>query len=84
MEEEKSLFPPFLLSFEIFNFNVHNKMVYFGAPVNVMPLSITKKINVQWSKTSAQIFQLDKTCVLEIGELKDVIILLTYDEQVHQ
>lgn len=45
MEEVNSLCPPFLLSFEIFNFNVHNFLVDSGASVNVMPLFIAKKIN---------------------------------------
>ena len=53
MEEVNSLYPPFLLSFEIFNFNFHNCLVDFGASVNVMPLSIAKQINAQWSSTTA-------------------------------
>ena len=39
--------PPFLLTFEIFNHNVHNCLVDSGALVNVMPLSFYKKINGQ-------------------------------------
>ncbi len=30
MEEANSLSPPFLLSFEIFNFNVHNRLIDSG------------------------------------------------------
>ena len=74
MEEENSGCPPFLLYFEVFNYNVHNCLVDFGAVANVMPLSIAKKINVQWSETSARIIQLDRTSVPTIGELRDVII----------
>ena len=37
--------PPFLLTFEIFNHNVHNCLVDSGASINVMPLSVCKKIN---------------------------------------
>ena len=37
--------PHFLLTFEIFNHNMHNCLVDSGASVNVMPLSICKKIN---------------------------------------
>ena len=37
--------PPFLLTFEIFNHNVHNCLVDSRASVNVMPLSVCKKIN---------------------------------------
>ena len=32
--------PPFLLTFEIFNHNVHNFLVESGALVNVMPLLV--------------------------------------------
>ena len=39
----KSKNPPFLLTFEIFNHNVHNCLVDSGASVNVMPLSVCKK-----------------------------------------
>ena len=37
--------PPFLLTFEILNHKVHNFLVYSGSVVNVMPLSVCKKIN---------------------------------------
>lgn len=84
MEEANSLYHPFLLSFEIFNFNFHKWLVDSSASSNVKPLSVAKKINAQWSKTSAQIIQLDKNFVSAIGELRDVIIRLTSDERVHQ
>lgn len=84
MEEENTLFPPFILSFEIFNYNAHNCLVDSGALANVMPLSIPKRINVQWSNTSMFIIQLDRTCVLDIGELRDVIIQLSHENRVHQ
>lgn len=84
MEEANSHCPPFLLSFEIFNFIAHYCLVDSGASVNAMPLSIAKQINVQWSSTNAQIIQLDRTCVPAIGELRDVIIQLSSDERVHQ
>jgi len=34
---------------------------------NVMLLSIANKINAQWSKTSAQIIEIDQTYVPAIG-----------------
>ena len=37
--------PPFLLTFEIFNYNVHNCLVDSEASINVMPLSVCKRIN---------------------------------------
>ena len=43
----KSKNPPFLLTFEFFNHNVHDCLVDSGASVNVMPLSVCKKINGQ-------------------------------------
>ena len=39
--------PPFLLTFEIFNYNVHKCLVDSEASINVMPLSVCKKINGQ-------------------------------------
>ena len=39
--------PPFLLNLEILNHNVHNCLVELGSVVNVMPLSVCKKINGQ-------------------------------------
>lgn len=65
--EEKSLCPPFLLTFQVFNFNVHNFLFDYGASVNVMPLFVAKKINAQWNKTYAQVIQLDRTHVLAIS-----------------
>ena len=43
--KSKSQTLPFLLSFDIFNHNVHNCLVDFGASSNVMPLSVCRKIN---------------------------------------
>lgn len=74
VEEENSLFPPFLLSFEIFNFNVQKCLVDYGASINVIILSISNKINAQWSNTTTKITQLDRTFAPSIGDLKDVII----------
>jgi hypothetical protein len=42
----KPFVPPFLLTFEVFNRNLHNCLVDSGASSNVMPLSICKKLNV--------------------------------------
>ena len=41
--KSKNKNPPFLLTFEIFNHNVHNCLVDSGASVNVMPISVCKK-----------------------------------------
>ena len=37
--------PTFLLTFEIFNFKVHNYLVDFGVSMNVMSLLVCKQIN---------------------------------------
>ena len=37
--------PPFLLTFEIFNYNVHNFLVDSGVSINVMPFLVCKRIN---------------------------------------
>lgn len=69
--EENSLYPPFLLSFEIFKFNVHNYLVDSNALVNVMPLFVANKINDQWGMTDAYIIeleQLDPSIFKEIRE----------------
>jgi hypothetical protein len=44
-KKSKSQTPPFLLTFEIFNHNVHNYLVDFGASSNVMPYAVCKKLN---------------------------------------
>ena len=53
--------PPFLLTFEIFNINVHNFMVDSGASSNVMPWSVCQKINAEVEPSSLKIIQLDRT-----------------------
>jgi hypothetical protein len=51
--------PPFLLTLEIFNRNVHNCMVDSGASSNVMPWSVCQKINAKVEPSSLKIIQLD-------------------------
>jgi hypothetical protein len=76
--------PPFLLTFEIFNRNVHNCMVDFGASSNVMPWSVCQKIDFEVQPSSLKIIQLDRTSVKVIGELKNVFIRLSSNPKVHQ
>jgi hypothetical protein len=76
--------PPFLLTFEIFNKNVHNCMVDSGASSNVMPWSVCQKINAEVEPSSLKIIQLDRTDVKVIGELKNVLIRLSSNPKVHQ
>jgi hypothetical protein len=76
--------PPFLLTFKIFNRNVHNCMVDSGASSNVMPWSVCQKINAEVDPSSLKIIQLDRTDVKVIGELKNVLIRLSSNPKVHQ
>jgi hypothetical protein len=73
-KKRKTCVPPFLLTFEVFNRNLHNCLVDSGASSNVMPLSICKKLNAIPLKRDKHVIQLDKTQVKVIGELKDVVI----------
>jgi hypothetical protein len=76
--------PPFLLTYEIFNFNVHNCLADSGASSNIMPFSVFQKINVVPQITKTRIIQLDRTYVKVKGELRDVLIRLSSDPRVHQ
>jgi hypothetical protein len=66
--------PLFLLTFEVFNINLHKFLVDSGESSNVMPLSIYKKLNAIPLKSDKHVIKLDKTQVKFIGELKDFMI----------
>jgi hypothetical protein len=57
----KPFVPPFLLTFEVFNRNLHNCLVDSGASSNVMHLSICKKLNAVPLKRDKNVIQLDRT-----------------------
>jgi len=76
--------PPFLLTYEIFNKNVHNCLVDSGASTNILPRSICAKLNVQPQKSVVRIVQLDRSQVEVIGELNQVTIRLSSDPKVCQ
>ena len=80
----KSKNPPFLLTFEIFNHNLHNCLVDSGASVNVMPLSVCKRINGQPKPSTWKVTQLDRTNVKLVGEMEDVLIHLSSNDKVCQ
>ena len=80
----KSKNPPFLLTFEIFNHNVHNCLVDSGASVNVMPLLVCKKINGQPKPSTSRVVQLDRMNVKVIGEMENVLIHLSSNYKVCQ
>ena len=62
-KKSKSTTLPFLLTFEIFNRNVHNCMIDSGASSNVMPYSVCKKLNAKPTPCEIQISQLDRSKV---------------------
>ena len=55
----KSTTSPFLLTFEIFNRNVHICMIDSGASSNIMPYSVCKKLTAKPTPCEIQISQLD-------------------------
>ena len=82
--KSQSQTPPFLLTFDIFNRNVHNCLVDSGASSNVMPYSVCKKLNAQPHIFKTKTIQLDLSHVKVLGELKDVLIHLSSNSKVHQ
>ena len=75
--KSRSQTPLFLLTFDIFNKNVHNCLVDSGASSNVMPYSVCKELNAQPKIFKTKIIQLDQSHVKVMGELKDVMIKLS-------
>ena len=61
--KSRSQTPDFLLTFEIFNRNVHNCLVDSGASSNVMPYSVCKKLNAEPQMSKTKIIQLDRSHV---------------------
>ena len=51
-KKSKSMTSPFLLTFEIFNMNVHNFLVDSTASSNIIPYAISKRINAEPKKTN--------------------------------
>jgi hypothetical protein len=54
-KQSRSTTPPFLVTFDIFNRNVHNCMMDFGASSNPIPFKVCKKINVKHEQSDIQI-----------------------------
>jgi hypothetical protein len=70
----KPFVPPFLLTFEEFNRNLHSCLVDSGASSNVMPLSICKKLNAVPPMSDKHVIKLDRTQVNVMGGVKYVMI----------
>ena len=74
--------PPFLLTFDIFNRNVHNCMIDSGASSNVIALSVFKRLNVTWEPFPIQNFQFKRYKVKVVGRLRNVLLRLSTDPKV--
>ena len=59
----RSHISPFLLTFEIFNRNVHNCLVDSRDSSNVMPYLVRKKLNAKPQISNSNIIQLDRSHV---------------------
>jgi hypothetical protein len=70
----KPFVPPFLLTFKVFNRNLHNFLVDSGASSNSIPLSIFRKLNVIPLQSDKHVIQLDRTQVKVMGEIRDVMM----------
>ena len=82
--KSKSMTPPFLITFEILNMNIHNCLVDLGASSTVMPYVVAKRLHAIPEKTGTQIMQLDRTNVKVIWELKYVLIRMAARPQYTQ
>ena len=83
-KKSRSQTPPFLLTFEIFNHNVHKCLVDFGDSLNAIPYSVCKKLNAEPQICKTIVIQLDRSNVKVMGELKDVLIHLASNSKVYQ
>ena len=82
--KSRYLTPPFLLTFEIVNRNVHNYLFDLGVSSNVMSYSVCKKLSVEPQIWKKHIIKLDRSHVNILGELKDMSINLSSNSKVHQ
>ena len=55
--------PPFLLTYEIYNRNLHNYFIDLGVSSNIMPASVCSKLNIEPQNSAIHIVQLDRTKV---------------------
>lgn len=76
--------PPFILTYEIYNRNMHNYLIDSGASSNIMSASVCSKLNIEPQKSAVHIFQLDQTKVKVLGEINSITIWLSTDPRVVQ
>ena len=82
--KSKSMTPLYLITFEIFNINVHNFLVDSGASSTVMPYAVAKRLHAIPEKIGTRIMQLDRTNVKVTRELKYVLIRMVAKPQYTQ
>ncbi len=75
---------PVLITFEVFNKNLHNCLVDSSASSNVFPKTACANLNVQPQKSVVHIVQLDWSQVEVIGELNQVTVRLSSNPKVCQ
>ena len=83
-EKSNSQTPPFLLTYEMYNKNLHNCLIDSGASSNIMPTSVCAKLNIEPQKSAVHIVQLDHSKVHVVGEINSVTIRLASDPRIVQ
>ena len=59
--------PPFLLTYEIYNRNLHNCIIDLRASSNIMLASVCSKLNIEPQKSAVHIVEFDQTKVQVLG-----------------
>ena len=57
-----------MLTYEIYNKNLHNCLIDSGASSNIMPTSVYAKLNIEPQKSAVHIVQLDRYKVQFVGK----------------
>ena len=61
--------PPFILTYDIYNKNVHNCLIDSGASSNIMPKLVCARFNITPKSYPVHIVKLDITRVEVVGEI---------------
>lgn len=68
--------PPFYISLGIHDKILHNAMLDFGASHNLMPKSVTEKLNLDITRPYKELFSFDSSQVTCLGLIKDLYVTL--------
>ena len=74
--------PPFLLTFDFFNGNVHKCLIDSRASSNIMSYLMCLNINAQPHNSTLEIVQLDRSKLKVLGEFKNGLIKLASNQKV--